>query len=203
MAETGVAIAAARAAAVAELAAAIDARRDARGRQPLSLGRAGAGRHARSGARRARPPSTSRTTTARARAGARARPRRRPHARRPASLRSDRRARPQGDAGQGVLHRRAEGAADRPRAGARRPRRGSAATAPRPSCCSTRSRPISTRCAAPPCSRRSSLWAARPGCRAPIWRLCCARRTGAIHRVEDGRDRACRAEPPTRPDAAA
>ena len=49
---------------------------------------------------------------------ARARPGRRPHARRPAPLRPDRRPRPQGDAGQGVLHGRAEGAADRPGAGA-------------------------------------------------------------------------------------
>ena len=41
----------------------------------------------------------------------------------------DRRARPQGDAGQGVLDGRAEGAADRSRAGPLRPRRASAATA--------------------------------------------------------------------------
>ena len=63
MAETGVAIAAARAAAVAELAAAIGAPRAMPRRQRLPVGRTRPRRHA--GNRRSRrgPPSTSRTTT--------------------------------------------------------------------------------------------------------------------------------------------
>ena len=88
----------------------------------------------------------------------------------------DGRARPQGDAGQGVLDGRAEGAADRPGAGPLRPRRPAPRRRSRRSCCSTRSPPISTRCGGPRCSRKSSLWAARPGCPAPIRRP--SRRSG-------------------------
>ena len=96
MAETGVAIAAARAAAVAELAAAIGARRDA---APTSafpwaeLALAGTLETALA----TRPAvDVEDAYVGIAAAPARARPRRRPHARRPASLRPDRRPRPQG-----------------------------------------------------------------------------------------------------------
>ena len=78
----------------------------------------------------------------------------------------------------------------------------SAATAPRRSCCSTRSRPISTRCGGPRCSTKSSLWAARRGCRAPIRRP--SRRSAEraqFCRVEEGRIARLRLRPPHGPRA--
>ena len=171
MAETGVAIAAARAVAVAELAAAIGARRDAGVGAVFPWAELALVGTLEVGARRRAPPSRSRTTTSRVLRRERERDRAAgrtldgPH-------RSDLigRARPQGDARQGVLDGRAEGAADRPRARALPTRQ----TAPRRRRADPAARrdhaPISTPCGGPRCSTRSSRWAARRGCRAPIRR---------------------------------
>ena len=63
-----------------------------------------------------------------------------------------------------------------------------AGRAPRPSSCSTRSPPTSTPCGGPRCSRRSSPWAARRGCRAPIADAFAGLgERGQFLRVEEGR----------------
>ena len=122
------------------------------------------------------PPSTSRTTTSASLPGARTRPRRRAHAAGAAPLRPHGGARTQGDARQGVLDRRAEGAADRSCAGPLRPRR-PAPRRPRAHPAPRRDRrPSRPRCGGPRCSRKSLRWAAKPGCPAPIRRP--SRRSG-------------------------
>ncbi len=138
MAESGIAIAAARAEAVAALTVIIETRR---AREPGS----------------AFPWSTvaidgaierdlathpavdvEDAYVANAADDARTRPRRRPHARRPAPLRPHRRPWSQGHARPARLDGGAESAAARARAGACRTRQPSARKVPRRSCCSTR-----------------------------------------------------------------
>ncbi len=154
MAETGIAIAAARAEAVAGLA---DHRRGAtraRSRFAVPWPQARARGHAGSGSRTHGRRSRSRIAIAAILRGARERDRAAgPHARRAAPLRPRRRRTvDQGDAGAAVLHGRAEGAADGARPGACRarraaPRRGRADPAARRD-----RRRISTRRAGPRCS---------------------------------------------------
>ena len=114
MAETGVAIAAARAELVRLLAAMIDR---LPGDGAVSAGRSSAF-PASWRARSASAPAVEVEERFRARAcrRPRARPRRRPHARRPAPLRSLGASPAEGDAGRTLLDRRAEGAAGRHRA---------------------------------------------------------------------------------------
>ena len=90
------------------------------------------------------------------------RPRRGAHARRTAGHRHAGAPRPEGHPRQPRLDGRAEGPAHRPRAGPCAARR-QHERASRRSCFSTRSRPISTRAAAPAFSRRSRPSAARSG----------------------------------------
>ena len=111
MAETGVAIAAARVSR-RRTAGAIDAPPGRR--PPPSLGRNSPYRAARNGRWRRGPPSMSRTITVACwRRRARARPRRGTQRSRSAPIRPDGRSRRQGDARKAVLHGRAEGLADR------------------------------------------------------------------------------------------
>ncbi len=198
MAETGVAIAAARAEAVAALAA-IMAERTARDphfavsrRRPRARRRAGSGSGtpARGRGRGHLHPAPARR--------ARARPGRRAHARWPAPLRSPRRPRAQGHAGAAVLDGRAEGAADRadprPRRACRAPPRRRAHPAARRGHGASRRRAARRPCSPKSCGLGAQAWMTGTDAQAFAWLAGKAR----FWRVEDGRLSGFRRAPRTR-----